>query len=129
MNIRTNPAHVTSEKKKRGACNYSQLDPHPSFLRGSAWERVWLLVQGACGAWGTVHVRDHGERLPAASRTRPGPRPAATCHPALFSVCVVCTQAKLLCRMLPAALQGWLDRLLVCERSACPHLHASLLLS
>jgi hypothetical protein len=34
MNGRTNPVRVTPKKKKRGHAL------HPSFMRGSAWERV-----------------------------------------------------------------------------------------
>jgi hypothetical protein len=80
MNGRTDPARMMPKIKKEGACSYSQAGLHPSFLQGSVCEHVWSLVRGAvwgaCGTWGTVHARDHGERLPAASAVGWASRPS-----------------------------------------------------
>jgi hypothetical protein len=64
------------------------------------------------------------------------PRPATACRPTLFSLCVVRAQAKLpllhaACSIAALAdrinqLQGWPGRLPIHERSAGPHLHASV---
>jgi hypothetical protein len=112
-------------------------------MMGACAATRWGAVRGACGTWGTVHVRDHGESPPATSAAcwtsqwsgpEPytpratgfpvmpalcclAPRPAAACRPALFSLCVVCAQTKLPLLHAAAALLLWPIELASCRAS------------